>query len=104
MPDEIQKEILDRLESLNLNLGLYLNLFKLVNADKIAEMKQNMLKPELRRQIYDLCDEPKSAKEIAKELNIRPQNVRYHLNELTLIGLLFYKQDGRERRYFKTLE
>lgn len=104
MSDEIQKEVLNRLENLDSNLKLYLNLFKLINADKIEEMKQKMIKSDARKVVYELCENPKSAKEIAKILGKTPQNIHYHLNALTLVGLLSHRVKGGERYYFKTLE
>lgn len=104
MSDEIQKEILDRLEILDSNLKLYLNLFKLVNADKIEEMKKDLLRDDFRKKVYELCDVSKSAKEIAENLTTKPQNANYHLNKLTSAGLLSYEVRGREKYYYKTIE
>lgn len=104
MDENIQKEVLNRLTNLDNNFNLYLSLFKLVNEDKIEEMKQKLFKNKKTKEIYELCDEKNTAKEIAIEVNITPRNVRNHLNKLTSAGLLSYETDGKTRCYFKTLE
>lgn len=99
-----QKEVSKRLESLDANLKLWLNLFKLVNAEKIEEMKQKILKHDLRRQIYELCDGTLTVGQMAEKIGKKPPHVTYHLNILTSAGLLSYRVEGREKHYFKTLE
>ena len=104
MSNEIQNKILKRLENVDTNLKLYLNLFKLINEDKIEEKKEKVLSHELRRQIYESCDRTLSVKQIAEKVRKDPAHVAYHLNILTSAGLLSCEVKGRERYYFKTLE
>jgi len=104
MPDEVQKEILEKLDNLDATFKLFLNLFKLVNEDEIEEKKNKLFKNEKTKKIYDLCDGEKTAKDIAPEVGIDPRNVRNHLNKLTSVGLLSYNVNGKKRYYFKTLE
>lgn len=104
MDESVQREILKRLKELDDNFSLYLSLFKLINEDKIEEMKQELFKNKTRKKIYELCDEKKTPQDIAPEVGIHVKNVRNHLNKLTSAGLLSYEKDGRKRYYFKTLE
>jgi DNA-binding transcriptional ArsR family regulator len=104
MSNDIQNKILERLENVDTNLKLCLNLFKLINEDKIDEKKQKLLSHGLRKQIYELCDGTLPVKQIAEKIRKDSAHVTYHLNILTSAGLLSYKMKGREKYYYKTLE
>lgn len=104
MVDDIQKEMLKRLENLDNNFNLFLNIFKLIYSDKIEEKKEELFKNKKTEKIYELCDGTRTNKDIAPEVGIDPRNVRNHLNRLTSAGLLYYRLDGQKRYYFKTLE
>lgn len=101
---DLEKEILERLENIDDSFKLYLNLFKLVNDDKIEAMKKEFFKNKTTKEIYDLCDEKQTPQDIAPKVGIDVRNVRNHLNKLTSAGLLCYDKDGRKRFYYKALE
>lgn len=77
--------------------------YKIVHASEIEERKLEILKPDIRRKIYDLCDEPRSAKEIARRLGTKAQNVHYHLNVLADYGLLDFDVEANERVFYQVL-
>jgi len=104
MSEESIDKILESLETIGLDLKIFLNLFKLLNNDKISKIKQKILEHELRKKIYDLCDGTLTVNQIAEKFETKHQNITYHLGILTSAGLLSYREEGRERYYFKTLE
>lgn len=104
MSENYRKEVLTHLEAIESDFNVLLSLFKLLNADKITEIKQKILEHDLRRKVYDLCDGTLTVNQISDKLEQSPQNTTYHLGVLTSAGILSYRKEGREKYYFKTLE
>jgi len=78
-------------------------MYKLVNGPLIEERKKEVLAADIKRDIYEQCEKPKSSKEIAQVLGTKPQNINYHLAILTEYGLLDYETKGAEKIYRKAL-
>jgi len=72
-------------------------MFKALNAKELSQTKEEILKHEIRRKIYDLCDGRLTVNEIAERFKETRQNVTYHLSVLNSTGLVSFKEDGRER-------
>jgi len=79
-------------------------LYKLSNSETLAEIKGSLLRNEMKRKIYDICDGKKSVKDIAVALSITQPNVSYHLASLVEAGLVHFEERNGNRYYHKTLE
>ena len=77
---------------------------KLANDELILKRKDEILKNETKRKIYELCDGKHTVSDITRELNTTQPNVSYHLSSLLEVGLLLYDDVGGKRYYFKSLE
>lgn len=81
-----------------------LSVLKLANNREIRQEKEEILKNEIKRKIYELCDEKHTVSDIASELKTTQPNVSYHLSSLLESGLVLYDELGGKRYYFKSLE
>jgi len=81
-----------------------LSVLKLVNAETIEKMKREILKSDMKKKIYDLCDGKHTVSDIAAELSTTQPNVSQHLSGLTESGLVLYDEKGGKKFFFKTLE
>lgn len=81
-----------------------LSVLKLANSKAILQEKEEILKNETKRKIYELCDGKHTVSNIASELNTTQPNVSYHLSSLQESGLVLYDELGGKRYYFKSLE
>ena len=81
-----------------------LSVLKLVNAESIEKAKKEILKSDMKKKIYDLCDGKHTVSDIAVELSTTQPNVSQHLSGLTESGLVLYDEKGGKKFYFKTLE
>jgi DNA-binding transcriptional ArsR family regulator len=104
LSEDFQKQILDRLNTIEGDLKRFLSIFKALNTKELIETKNSLLEHELRKKIYDFCDGKLTVNQIAERVKESRQTVDYHLGVLTSSGLVSYKEDGRERYYYKTLE
>jgi DNA-binding transcriptional ArsR family regulator len=77
---------------------------KLAHSKDILKEKEDILKNETKRKIYNLCDGKHTVTDIGKELNTTQPNVSYHLSSLLEVGLILYEDVGGKRYYFKSLE
>ena len=77
---------------------------KLAHSKAILREKNNILKSETKRRVYDLCDGKHTVTDIARELKTTQPNVSYHLSSLLESGLILYDDVGGKRYYFKSLE
>jgi DNA-binding transcriptional ArsR family regulator len=64
-----------------------LSVLKLTNNKIIEEQKQSILKNEIKKKIYDLCDGKHTVNDIAVETKTTQPNVSYHLSSLLESGL-----------------
>ena len=104
MFDDYHKQVLERLDAIGRDFQRFLSMFKALKAKELSQTKDEILKHELRRKIYDLCDGKLTVNEIAEKFTETRQNITYHLGVLNSAGLVAFKEDGRERYYYKTLE
>lgn len=104
MSDDFKKQVLERLEAIEKDFQRFLSMFKALNAKELTQTKDTLLEHELRRKIYDLCDGKLTVNEIAEKFKETRQNITYHLGVLNTAGLVSFKEEGRERYYYKTLE
>ncbi len=81
-----------------------LSVLKLTNSKVIEEQKQSILKNEIKKKIYDLCDGKHTVNDIAVEIKTTQPNVSYHLSSLLESGLVLYDDVGGKKYYFKSLE
>ena len=106
-PDE---KMLAKMEEIAEALTTFLSLYKAVNSKAIEQIKAELLKTEVRKKAYDLCDGTKSVTEIAqiidpsKPLKQSLALISYHLTLLERSGLLWHREDGGQRFYYHTLE
>lgn len=77
---------------------------KIVNNEKITEIKSSILKNETKKKIYGLCDGKHTVKDIVEDLKTTQPNVSYHLSSLLEAGLVAYEDVSGNRYYSKTLE
>lgn len=81
-----------------------LSVLKLANNAAISKTKEEILKNEMKRKIYELSDGKHTVNDIAVELKTTQPNVSYHLSSLLESGLLLYDELGGKKYYFKSLE
>ena len=81
-----------------------LSVLKLANNEVIQQEKDSILKNEIKRKIYELCDGKHTVNDIAVETKTTQPNVSYHLSSLLESGLILYDEVGGKKYYFKTLE
>ncbi|MGD6810112.1 MAG: winged helix-turn-helix domain-containing protein [Candidatus Bathyarchaeia archaeon] len=81
-----------------------LSVLKLANYQVIQEKKQIILKNEIKKKIYDLCDGKHTVGDIASEIQTTQPNVSYHLSSLLESGLVLYDDIGGKKFYYKSLE
>jgi DNA-binding transcriptional ArsR family regulator len=93
----------DRVETKRL-LEKILCVLKLANNEELQKQKENLLKNDTKRRIYELCDGNHTVSDIATELATTQPNVSYHLSSLLESGLLLFDELGGKRYYFKSLE
>ena len=93
----------ERIETRRL-LEKILCVLKIANNKVILKEKDEILKNETKRKIYELCDGKHTVSDIASGLNTTQPNVSYHLSSLLESGLVLYDELGGKRYYFKSLE
>jgi DNA-binding transcriptional ArsR family regulator len=81
-----------------------LSVLKLANSKTISEERERVLKNEIKKKIYDLCDGQHTVNDIANELKTTQPNVSYHLSSLLESGLVLFDEMKGKRYYFKSLE
>lgn len=81
-----------------------LSVLKLTNSKVIEEQKGTILKNEIKKKIYDLCDGKHTVNDIAIEIKTTQPNVSYHLASLLESGLVLYDDFGGKKFYYKSLE
>jgi len=81
-----------------------LSVLKLANNKVIQQEKESILKTEMKKKIYELCDGRHTVNDIANELKTTQPNVSYHLASLMESGLVLFDDLGGKRYYLKSLE
>ena len=81
-----------------------LSVLKLANNKVIQQEKESILKTEMKKKIYELCDGRHTVNDIANELKTTQPNVSYHLASLLESGLVLFDDLGGKRYYLKSLE
>jgi len=102
------KDIYEKLEEIRKLISANLTMFKVLNAESIEEARDKVLKLDIRKKIYDMCDNKKSVTQIAQEVftgesteKSQPK-VSYHLAILEEYGLVAYRDEKGVRYYYKT--
>ncbi|MCD6240818.1 hypothetical protein J7K27_04765 [Candidatus Bathyarchaeota archaeon] len=87
----------DALENIQDILEEIRSLIVLINQDKLEKVKEKLLKPgSIKEKIYNMCDETKTAEEIAQSLGKEVNYVRSYLSILRREGLIRnVKKDGK---------
>lgn len=79
----------DKLERIQSTLEEIRSLLVLVNQDKLKEVKKNLLKTgSVKERIYNMCDETKTAEEMAQSLGKQSGYVHSYLSILRREGLI----------------
>lgn len=81
-----------------------LSVLKLANSEAILKAKEAILKSEMKKKIYELCDGKHTVSDIASELTTTQPNVSQHLSGLLESGLVLYDERSGKKYYFKSLE
>ncbi len=81
-----------------------LSVLKLANNKAIQQEKESILKNEMKKKIYELCDGRHTVNDIANEIKTTQPNVSYHLASLLESGLVLFDDLGGKRYYLKSLE
>jgi DNA-binding transcriptional ArsR family regulator len=100
----MEDELIEETKKVRLLLEKVLSIIKLANIEKVLKMKENLLKNETKRRIYELCDGRHTVRDIVSESGTTQPNVSYHLSTLLESGLVLFEDIGGNRYYFKTLE
>jgi DNA-binding transcriptional ArsR family regulator len=108
LPDPItNEEIYLKLEEIRKLLESQLTLYKLLNQKPLEDARAKVLESEIKKKIFDLCDNKNSVTQIAQ--NMFPgepiekslPKVSNHLAILKDYGLVDYRDDRGGRYYFK---
>lgn len=88
----------DTLERIQSTIEEIRSLLVLVNQDKLKEVKENLLKAgSIKERIYNMCDETKTAEEMAQSLGRESSYVHSYLSILRREGLIRnVVKDGRQ--------
>lgn len=79
----------DKLDKIEATLDGIYSLLLLLNQEKLAELKNNLLKSgSVKEQIYNMCDETKTIEEMAQALDKKGGYVRSYLSRLRREGLI----------------
>lgn len=101
------KDLHEKLEEISELIRTQLTLFKLLNAEAIEDARGKILKLNVRRKIFDLCDNNRTVTQIAQELfpseptKKSLPKISYHLGILEEYGLVGYHDEKGERYYLK---
>lgn len=86
MPEESEKEILERIQK---TLEEIKAILTLANQDKLAEVKKTLLKEgTVKLQIYDLCDGTRTTEDLAQAIQKSKDYVNSYLSILRREGLI----------------
>jgi DNA-binding transcriptional ArsR family regulator len=102
--------MMKKLDDIEKLLTTLVSLYKAVHIKIIEEIKDNLLKVETRRRVYELCDGTKTVSEIAQALDpSKPLKqsqalASYHLTTMERAGLLGHTDQKGQRFYFQILE
>lgn len=105
-----EDKMLAKMEEIAEALTTFLSLYKAVNSKAIEQVKEDLLKADVRKKAYDLCDNNRSVTQIAqiidpnKDLKKNVALISYHLSILERSGLLWHRDEGAQRYYYHTLE
>lgn len=102
------KDLYVKLEEIRKLINTHLTLFKLLNAEAIEDARGKILKLDVRKKIFDLCDNKRAVTQIAHEafpgeaVEKSLPKVSYHLAILEEYGLVGYRDEKDVRYYYKT--
>jgi DNA-binding transcriptional ArsR family regulator len=108
LPEPVTNEdIYSKLEEIRKLLESQLTLYKLLNAKPLEDARAKILELEIRRKIFDACDNKTPVTQIAQNLfpgepteKSQPK-VSGHIAILKDYGLVDYRDDKGVRYYFK---
>lgn len=102
------EDLYEKLEEIRKLTNTHLTLFKLLNAEAIEKARNRILKVDVRKKVFDLCDDKRGATQIAQEIfptepitKSQPK-ISYHLAILEDYGLLAHRDEKGVRYYYKT--
>lgn len=97
MPDETEKDVLKKIQTL---LEDTKGLLLIVNQDKLDEMKKRLLKAgSIEGQVYDLCDGTNTAQAIATKIQKTPEYAGAVVSNLRRKGLVRTVDRGGNKVY-----
>ena len=104
------EDLYSKLEEIRKLINAQLALFKLVNAKTIEDSRAKILELEIRKKIFDACDNKKTVTKITQTifpnepLEKAQPKVSYHLAILDDYGIIDYRDDKGQRYYYKKKE
>lgn len=104
------EDIYVKLEEIRKLISAQLAMFKLVNAKAIEDSRAKILELEIRKRIFDSCDNKKTVTQITQAifpnepLDKAQPKVSYHLAILEDYGIVGYRDDKGQRFYYKKKE
>lgn len=104
------KDIYDKLEEIRRLMSAQLAMFKLVNEKSIETARKEILALDVRKKIFEQCDNKKTVTQIAQTIfSGEPfekslPKVSYHLAVLEDYGLIDHRDERGQRYYFRTRE
>lgn len=102
------KDIYEKLEEIKKLINTQLTLFRLLNAEAIESARSKILKMDVRKKIFDLCDNNRAVSQIAQEvfsgepIEKSLPKASYHLTLLEEYGLVAHRDEKGVRYYHKT--
>lgn len=108
--DLTSKDIYDKLEEIRRLLSAQLAMFKLVNQEHIETARKEILALDVRKRIFEQCDNKKTVTQIAQiifsgePLEKSQPKMSYHLAVLEDYGLVDHRDEKGQRYYFKIRE
>jgi len=101
------KDVYEELKEIKNLINNYFTFYKLINAEAIEEARDRILKLEVRKKIFTLCDNKRTVTQIAQkafpgELTRKSKpKASYHLAILEDYGMIGHRDEKRERFYYK---
>lgn len=106
-PEITNKDIYEKLEEIRKLINTQMTLFKLLNAKAIEDARSKILDMDVRKKIFDLCDNKRNVTQIAQEIfqgepiEKSLPKVSYHLAILEEYELVSCRDEKGVRYYFK---
>jgi DNA-binding transcriptional ArsR family regulator len=108
--DLANRDLYEKLEEIRVLMNTQLALFKLVNEKSIETARKEILTLDVRKKIFEQCDNKKTATQITQTvfpeepLEKSQPKVSYHLALLEDYGLIDHRDEKGHRYHFRKRE